>query len=117
MKIEDVAKVCHNVNKAFCESLGDMSQAEWDDTSEWQRASAIDGVKYHFVHLNALPSDSHENWLLFKMNEGWVFGTVKDPILKTHPCIVPYLDLPVEQRAKDYIFREICHQLKEYVNV
>ena len=26
MDVYDVAKVCHEVNKAYCESIGDMSQ-------------------------------------------------------------------------------------------
>lgn len=30
MTIEDVAQVCHEVNKAYCESIGDNSQPEWD---------------------------------------------------------------------------------------
>lgn len=116
MNVKDVAKICHNVNKAFCEAYGDMSQPDWNVAPAWQKESAIDGVRYHLEHPTALPSDSHEKWYSFKQHEGWVFGTIKDPILKTHPCMVPYNDLPVEQRAKDYIFKEICHQLKEYVN-
>ena len=42
-----------------------------------------------------------------KIADGWVYGKIKDAELKTHPCCVPYEQLPVEQRAKDYIFRAI----------
>ena len=36
--------------------------------------------------------------------DGWVYGIVKDPESKTHPCLVPYQDLPAEQRIKDSLF-------------
>jgi len=39
-----------------------------------------------------------------KRDDGWVYGEVKDPERKTHPCMVPYDDLPIEQRAKDTLF-------------
>ena len=38
-------------------------------------------------------------------------NVTKDAEKKTHPCIVPYSDLPVVQRAKDYLFREVVHTL------
>jgi hypothetical protein len=48
-----------------------------------------------------------------KVDEGWVYGAVKDPEAKTHPCIVPFDQLPREQQAKDFIFRAVVHALKE----
>ena len=35
---------------------------------------------------------------------GWVYGEHKDEQRKTHPCIVPYDELPAAQRAKDALF-------------
>lgn len=42
-----------------------------------------------------------------KVAEGWTWGEEKRPSLKLHPCIVPFDRLPVEQRAKDFIFRAV----------
>ena len=36
-----------------------------------------------------------------KVRDGWVYGEVKDGVKKTHPCLVPYNQLSVEQRSKD----------------
>lgn len=58
---------------------------------------------------NEMPSDSHENWLKQKMAEGWVYGPIKDPEKKEHPCCVPYEELPPEQKIKDTIFIDIVH--------
>ncbi len=108
-----IAKVCHDVNKAYCAALGDFSQPTWEDAPSWQRDSVIQGVVFHITHPNAYPEDSHKNWLIEKTETGWKYGPIKDVVKKEHPCFVPYAELPVEQKAKDYIFRQIVHSLKE----
>jgi hypothetical protein len=40
-----------------------------------------------------------------------VYGEVKDAEKKTHPCIVPYKDLPPEQQAKDHLFKAVVSAL------
>ncbi len=112
MTEEQIARVAHETNKAYCESIGDNTQPKWEDAPEWQRTSAINGVKFHIVNPNAPPSASHENWLEEKANEGWKFGTVKDPEKKEHPCFVPYEDLPVEQKVKDSLFIGVVTAMK-----
>jgi hypothetical protein len=106
-----IACVCHEVNRAYCEALGDTSQLPWEEAPEWQRASAISGVNFHIDDPHASPSASHDNWLAEKLRDGWTYGPVKDPETKQHPCCVPYDALPVEQRAKDYIFAAIVRAM------
>lgn len=108
---ERIAKVCHNVNKAFCEAMGDMTQPTWEDAPQWQKDSAICGVELHTNDPKAGPDDSHKSWMKQKEDEGWSYGLIKDPEAKKHPCMVPYDRLPKKQQAKDYIFREVVHQL------
>ena len=55
-------------------------------------------------NLDAPCSASHESWLAFKEADGWVYGKVKDEVLKTHPCYVPYDELPEAQKFKDTLF-------------
>lgn len=109
--IEQIAKVAHEINKAYCEALGDKSQPSWQDAPEWQKDSALRGVNIHIRYPNAGPDVSHASWLAQKIEEGWKYGPVKDPEAKTHPCIMPYDQLPVEQKAKDFIFRQVVHSL------
>lgn len=104
VSIETVAACCHNVNKAYCESLGDMSQSTWEKAPEWQKLSAINGVKFHLDNPKSKPEDSHNNWMKEKQSQGWVYGKVKDPEKKEHPCMVPYHELPKEQQTKDALF-------------
>lgn len=112
MNSHEIARVCHEVNRAYCQALGDMSQPTWEEAPEWQRTSAINGVVFHMSNPDAGPDSSHNEWLKEKIANGWVYGPVKDPIKKEHPCCVEYNALPVEQKAKDYIFRAVVHACK-----
>ena len=47
-----------------------------------------------------------------KVKDGWVYGEVKDTIAKTHPCLVPFEQLPEFQQKKDKLFRAIVNALK-----
>jgi len=107
---ESVARACHEINRAYCQALGDYSQPAWADAPDWQRASARAGVDLHSSQPDAGPEASHVSWMKQKVAEGWVHGDVKDPEAKTHPCILPFNELPVEQQAKDYIFCAVVHQ-------
>lgn len=43
----------------------------------------------------------HEVWAKSRMDEGWTYGTKRDDIHKKHPCLVPYEELPEEEKAYD----------------
>jgi len=103
-----VAKLAHSVNRAYCASIGDNSQVPWDESPEWQRTSAFEGVKKHSENPSMTPEESHESWLDLKKAEGWRYGMVKDEVSKTHPCFLPYWQLPNQQKAKDALFTVIC---------
>lgn len=115
MNEEAIAKVAHEINAAFCQAIGDNSQPDWSDAPDWQKESAVNGVRFHLENPNADASASHENWLKEKVADGWVYGEEKNPELKTHPCCVPYDELPMEQRAKDYLFKQTVHSLKGFL--
>lgn len=100
-----VAELCHEINRAYCQLIGDNSQLPWPIAPEWQRDSAINGVRFAFNNPNVAPSEMHENWMREKLDAGWTYGETKDPEAKTHPCLVPYDELPDAQRVKDIMFQ------------
>src|SRR5687768_7601884 len=106
MNIEQIAQTAHELNKAYCESIGDFTQPTWENAPEWQRSSAIKGVEFHLANSDAQASASHESWMKQKLEEGWKYGPIKNPETKEHHCIVPFDQLPKEQQAKDFIFRQ-----------
>lgn len=111
MRVEEIAELCHEVNRAYCLSIGDDSQPAWKDAPEWQKESAVNGVVFHMEN-ETTPEQSHENWMKEKAADGWIYGEVKDPEKKEHPCMVPYNELPAEQRTKDYLFKAIVDTFK-----
>lgn len=106
-----IARVCHELNRAYCASIGDYSQESWEQAPDWQRESAIQGVCFHLDNPDADDAASHNNWLAAKEADGWVFGTAKDPEKKTHPCMVSFDQLPATQQVKDKLFRQTVHAL------
>lgn len=113
MKTLLIAKVVHAVNAAYCLSQGDDSQKAWDEAPEWQKESAIKGVEFVLANPDAPESATHDSWLAQKTADGWVYGEEKNEEAKTHPCIVPFEELPSEQKAKDYIFRATVKSVAE----
>jgi len=107
-----IAKVCHQANKAYCESQGDLSQPDWIDAPDWQVQSAIAGVVFRLGNPDAGPDAMHNNWSADKIADGWVYGDVKDAEKKTHPCLVPFDQLPLFQQKKDKLFSAIVDALK-----
>lgn len=104
---EEIARICHEVNRAICEAAGDFTQKSWKDAEAWQRESAIRGVQFTREHPDAPASAQHEAWMADKIANGWVLGSVKNATFMTHPCLVPYDELPFEQRVKDHAFRAV----------
>jgi hypothetical protein len=109
--LEIIASVCHEANRALCEAYGDTSQVSWEDAPDWQKQSAIEGVKFFLTHPNAKPGDQHDQWMEYKLTEGWKYGPVKDSEKKEHPCIVPFNELSALDQYKDKLFIAICRAL------
>lgn len=104
MKLEEVAKVTHEANRAYREVIGEEAGPHWEDAPQWQKDSVVAGVRAKLQNLDVTPEQSHEGWLSLKLREGWKYGPVKDVEKKEHPCCLPYKDLPPEQRLKDELF-------------
>ncbi len=111
METLEIARIAHEVNRAYCQSIGDDSQLPWNAAPAWQRDSVMAGIAFHRANPGAGDSASHDSWLAEKERAGWVYGKVEDPAATppTHPCIKPFDKLPKEQQFKDTLFRTIVH--------
>ena len=49
----------------------------------------------------AISKNVHEVWAQNRMNEGWTYGPVRDDQKRHTPCLVPYEELPEEEKAYD----------------
>jgi len=102
--IEVCAEHAYEVNREYCQALGDNSQPTWKDAPAWQRNSIRDGA---FAVLHGVSNaDRHAGWMHIKGSEGWKYGPVKDVENKLHPCMLPYDRLPPAERFKDTLFAQ-----------
>ena len=100
--IEAIARNCHEGNRVLQEYNGEDVNPPWDECDPELRESACIGVEHAI--MGSTPEQLHASWCETKRAQGWVYGPVKDPAAKTHPCLVDYPLLPEEQRVKDRLF-------------
>lgn len=48
-----------------------------------------------------LAANVHDVWAVSRIKEGWTYGKTRDSFAKTTPCLVPYNELPEEEKAYD----------------
>ena len=111
MNMFGIARVAHEVNRAYCGALGDFSQKAWVDAPEWQRENFIRGVIFQQEHSNADAEETHDAWVQEKLAQGWMWGPIKDIRKQEHPCLMAYDDLPLEDRVKNFLFRGVVDVL------
>ena len=61
--IENIAELCHEVNKTLCEHNYDYTQRSWADAPLWQKESAVNGVRFNLEHPDATPDGGWRRWL------------------------------------------------------
>ena len=64
------------------------------DTSDIHLPEELDSL------LEAMAKNVHEVWAQERINQGWTYGEKRDDVLKHHPCLISYEDLPEDE--KDY---------------
>lgn len=48
-----------------------------------------------------LAKNVHDIWAENRIEQGWTYGEKRDDEKKQHPCLVPYEDLPEEEKLYD----------------
>jgi class 3 adenylate cyclase/tetratricopeptide (TPR) repeat protein len=51
--------------------------------------------------VEQLSEITHDNWLKQRVADGWRHGKSRNDLLKEHPCIVPYDELPESEKEYD----------------
>ena len=65
------------------------------DTSDVQLPVELDEL------VEKMAKNVHEVWAQSRISQGWVYGPDRSDALKTHPCLIPYEDLPEVEKAYD----------------
>ena len=51
--------------------------------------------------VEQMSKNVHEVWAATRIQQGWTYGEQRNDELKTHPCLVPYEELPEEEKEYD----------------
>ena len=65
------------------------------DTSDIQLPEELNSL------LEAMAKNVHEIWAQERINQGWTYGEKRNDVLKQHPCLIAYEDLPEEEKVYD----------------
>lgn len=53
------------------------------------------------VLVEQMSKNVHEVWAETRVSQGWTYGEQRNDELKTHPCLIPYEELPEEEKEYD----------------
>jgi hypothetical protein len=108
-EVQQCARICHEVNRAYSFSIGDSSQAHWYNATDEQKMGAIAAVKAHLSSgLTVAPEQLHNEWCAQMKDKGWKLGEL-DREKKRTPNLMPYNRLPPEEQTKYRLFRASVH--------
>jgi ryanodine receptor 2 len=65
------------------------------DTSDIQLPKELNEL------VEQMAKNVHEVWAQTRISQGWTYGAERNDTLKQHPCLVPYEDLPEDERVYD----------------
>ena len=65
------------------------------DTSKIELPKELDTL------VESISKNVHEVWAQTRISQGWSYGTERNDELKQHPCLVPYEQLPEEEKVYD----------------
>jgi RyR domain len=96
---EDLARICHEAHLALRIGLNDSAEDMHWDALPGKRKDLVTGEVRAFRE-GKTPAEVHQLWADTMRADGWRHGAARNFILKTHPDLVPYSELPPEGQAK-----------------
>ena len=78
-----------------------MKENKLDYIPEPMDLSLVDLPESLIQLSERIAENVHEVWAKARIDEGWTNGEKRDDIQKKHPCLVPYDELPEEEKEYD----------------
>ena len=78
-----------------------MKENKLDYIPEPMDLSSVDLPESLIQLSERIAENVHEVWAKARMDDGWTYGEKREDIHKKHPCLVPYDELPEEEKEYD----------------
>jgi hypothetical protein len=105
--VEHIAHIAYDAVQTYCRTIGEDPNLPWAELPEVSREGLIAGTHAVLDGTAGTAEAQHERWCAYWIGKGWITGDVKSNELKTHPNLVTWPELPIEQRMKDVLFRAV----------
>lgn len=113
MKVIIIGSVIHAALNAAMGALTGAAVVEWDATDDAYREKVVGAVQFAIDNPGLTPEQQHEQWREARIAEGWTLAEVHAAEKKQSPLLVPYAELPPEQRTKDALVHRLVLVLKD----
>lgn len=106
MKVQKIAEVIYEATRLEAEwSERSIVPERWNERDEKFRNQFVDIIsKYLSDDTLPTPEEAHDSWMKAYEEMGWKYGEVRDAELKTHPDMLPFNELPKDEKDKEAIF-------------
>ena len=115
--MSDVARVVYEANRAYCATMGDYTLQPWDLIGRAEKDSWKLGAAHYVKASGCSPAELHNVWFEEQVKEGWSLGPEIDFAHKTHPCLLPWFQLPVDQRMRALLFYHVVQAHLDVYNL
>ena len=106
--VYEAASVAYETVRKWGEVIKDpQGKVAWNLLPESEKDGYAKAVGYRIENPETTEVDMHNKWSADKFEAGWTYGEKLDFVKKTHPNLVPFEDLPVDQQMKDKLFLNV----------
>lgn len=95
-----IAYVVHEVVRAYVEARGGY-MTPWSDARPGERKAMLHVVRNVRRQPDTPPGERHAAWCDRRRAEGWRWGPVLDIEAKAHPSLMPWPELPEDDRVRE----------------
>jgi len=115
--MENIAKAIYEATRLEAIwSKRSIIPEKWEDRDETFRNQMVEIVtQYLSMEKLPTPEQAHNSWMESYFKMGWKYGKERDAVKKTHPDLVPFDELPRDERDKDAIFLALVFLAKSLI--
>ena len=99
MTITEIAELCHELNRLIARAAGNEQEPPWAEVSRDDYFKTIDRVAF-FACCADSPQEYHDRWASARIKNGWKWGLDFDPVEKTDPELIPFVEMEPAYQAR-----------------
>lgn len=114
---ENRAEFVYNAARlAAIASNAPIVPVQWAEREEAFRSQFLDVIERQCGDQRSTsPEELHGSWVQAYLAMGWSYGETYDRDSKTHPDLVPYVQLGQLERDKDAVFVALCEIARQFI--